>query len=98
MDIIDIIWGAILIIFGGLLCWLAQVINASSPTLATKLGLNDLLWLFFHTDRSLFSTSLPKREFDAQWVLQVVAYRQQRNHVAYLSHRKRRLALLTQLE
>jgi hypothetical protein len=41
MDIIDIIWGAILIIFGGLLCLLAQVINASSPTLATKLGLNE---------------------------------------------------------
>jgi hypothetical protein len=35
----NIIWGAILIIFTGILCWLGQVINATSPTLAAKLGL-----------------------------------------------------------
>ncbi len=37
----NIIWGAVLIIFTGVLCWLVQVINALSPTLATKLGLNE---------------------------------------------------------
>ena len=35
----NIIWGAILIIFTGILCWLGQVINASSPTLAARIGL-----------------------------------------------------------
>lgn len=35
----NIIWGAILIIFTLILCWLGQVINASSPTLAARLGL-----------------------------------------------------------
>jgi SRSO17 transposase len=35
---------------------------------------------------------LPKREFDADWVLEVTGYRQRRNHAAYVSHRKRRLA------
>jgi hypothetical protein len=34
-----IIWGVILIIFTGILCWLGQFINASSPTLAARLGL-----------------------------------------------------------
>ncbi len=37
----NIIWGAVLIIFTGILCWLGQVINAFSPTLAAKLGLNE---------------------------------------------------------
>ncbi|MBN2257919.1 MAG: IS701 family transposase, partial [Anaerolineaceae bacterium] len=37
---------------------------------------------------------LPKREFDADWVLEVLGYRQRRNHAAYVSHRKRRLAEL----
>ncbi len=35
----NIIWGAILIIFSGILCWLGQVINASSPILAARIGL-----------------------------------------------------------
>ena len=41
---------------------------------------------------------LPTREFDAQLVLDILAYRQHRNHAAYLSHRKRRSVLLTQRE
>jgi hypothetical protein len=35
----NIIWGVILILFTLLLCWLGQVINATSPALAAKLGL-----------------------------------------------------------
>jgi len=34
----NIIWGIVLILFTLVLCWLAQVINAFSPTLAVKLG------------------------------------------------------------
>ncbi len=37
----NIIWGAILIIFTGILCWLGQVINASSPILAARIGLTE---------------------------------------------------------
>lgn len=48
--------------------------------------------------RLLLSSILPRREFDAQWVLEILKYRQRRNHAAYLSHRKRRLAMLNQLE
>ena len=35
----NLIWGAILIVFTLILCWLGQVINATSPTLAARLGL-----------------------------------------------------------
>jgi hypothetical protein len=45
----------------------------------------------------LLGSILPRREFDAQAVLEIVAYWQQRNHSAYISHRKRRIALLNQL-
>ena len=40
---------------------------------------------------------LPKREFDAQQVLDLVEYWQRRNHAAYVSHRKRRFTQLAQL-
>jgi SRSO17 transposase len=46
--------------------------------------------------RLLLTGLLPKREFNAQWVLEVLQYRQRRNYAAYLSHRKRRLILLNQ--
>jgi SRSO17 transposase len=44
----------------------------------------------------LLTGILPKREFDAAWVLEVLGYRQRRNRAAYLSHRKRRLSELKQ--
>jgi hypothetical protein len=44
----------------------------------------------------LLTGILPQRTFDVVWVLEVVTYRQQRNHAAYRSHRKRRIALLHQ--
>jgi len=46
----------------------------------------------------VWATVLPLREFDAQLALDILAYQQQRNHAAYLSHRKRRIALVTQRE
>jgi hypothetical protein len=46
----------------------------------------------------LLSVVLPRQEFDAAWVLEVLDYRRRRNHAAYLSHRKRQLARLNQLE
>ena len=39
----------------------------------------------------LLTGLLPKQGFDAAWTLEVLGYRQRRNHAAYLSHRKRRL-------
>jgi hypothetical protein len=39
---------------------------------------------------------LPKRDFDTQAVLELVAYWQQRNYAAYVSHRKRRITQLRQ--
>ena len=41
---------------------------------------------------------LPLREFDPQLALGILTYHQRRNHAAYLSHRKRRIALATQRE
>ena len=41
---------------------------------------------------------IPRRTFDAHWVLEVLTYWQQRNYIAYRSHRKRRIARLNQLE
>ena len=46
----------------------------------------------------VLATVLPLREFDPQLALDILAYHQQRNHAAYLSHRKRRIALATQRE
>jgi hypothetical protein len=46
----------------------------------------------------VLATVLPLREFDTQLALDILTYHQQRNHAAYLSHRKRRIALATQRE
>ena len=43
----------------------------------------------------LVAVVLPKRAFDPCWALEVLAYWQQRNAVAYHAHRQRRLARLT---
>ena len=36
----NVVWGAILVVLTLIVCWLGQVINASSPTLAARLGLD----------------------------------------------------------
>jgi hypothetical protein len=41
---------------------------------------------------------IPQRPFNAHWVLEVLSYWQQRNYLAYRSHRKYRMARLKQLE
>ena len=46
----------------------------------------------------VLATVLPRREFDTQLALDILVYHQQRNSAAYLSHRKRRIALMTQRE
>jgi hypothetical protein len=46
----------------------------------------------------LLCSVLPRRAFDAAWALEVVLHWQQRNHEAYLAHRKRRIAQLNQLK
>ncbi len=38
----NFIWGAVLVLFTLVLCWLTQVINVLSPTLAEKWGLNEI--------------------------------------------------------
>ena len=45
----------------------------------------------------LLLSVLPRRAFDSQAALALLAYWQQRNDAAYISHRKRRVALLSQL-
>lgn len=46
----------------------------------------------------LLATVLAEPECDAQRALDVIIYRQRRNHAAYVSHRKRRLAQIAQSE
>jgi len=48
--------------------------------------------------RLLLASVLAQPEFDAQRALDVISYRQRRNHAAYVSHRKRRLAQLAESE
>jgi hypothetical protein len=46
----------------------------------------------------LLMAVLPRRDFDTDWVVEVLHYRQERNHAAYLSHRKQRVSRLQLLE
>ncbi len=46
----------------------------------------------------LMRVVLPRQKFDAEWVLEVLNYRQRNNHAAYLSHRKKQLAWLNCLK
>jgi hypothetical protein len=66
----NIIWGAILILFTLILCWLGQVINATSPTLAAKLGLAEPE---ADVDRTFFLDGRGEAIWDALslWILPV---------------------------
>jgi hypothetical protein len=66
----NIIWGAILILFTLILCWLGQVINATSPTLAAKLGLAEPE---SDVDRTFFLDGRGEAIWDALslWILPV---------------------------
>jgi hypothetical protein len=66
----NIIWGVILILFTMLLCWLGQVINATSPELAAKLGLSEPE---SDVDRTYFLDGRGEAIWDALilWVLPV---------------------------
>jgi hypothetical protein len=46
----------------------------------------------------LVAQVVPRRAFDVHWALEVLAYWQDANYRAYLSHRKHRLAHLNQRE
>ena len=46
----------------------------------------------------VWAAVLPLRACDTQWALDMLAYHQQRNHAASLSHRKRRIALVVKRE
>jgi hypothetical protein len=46
----------------------------------------------------MLAAVLPRRAFDTQLALDMMVYHQQRNQAAYLSHRKRRIAFITQRE
>ena len=65
--------------------------------LKLRLKPNEIPWTLPQV-RFLLAAALLRCPFDTLWRLEVIRYRQQRNYAAYLSHRKRRLALLNQLE